>query len=72
MNTNSPSNIFGGLRSFRSESNDSRQRKELSPRDAEIFCAALGLESSDESWFDVYMDMDNPLGPMGETSIGNC
>lgn len=45
-----------------------RRFQTLDPHDVVMFCTALGLRSTDASWFDEYMD--NPL--YLETGKGNC
>jgi hypothetical protein len=53
MSIGSPLLIITGLQNFRSMSRDGLKLSGLSPHDAAIFCAALGLKSTDESWYEI-------------------
>ena len=56
MNVDSSSSTSGQSRSFPCKFRDNQKLKGLSQRDAEIFCSALGLKSTDESWCDDMLD----------------
>ncbi len=68
MSTNSPFYITGVSLISPFELKDNPKQNGLSQRDVAIFCNALGLGSTDESWYDEFMD--DPMGVgMG---IGTC